>query len=224
MTERCFIDRDAAGRELGAKLARQIGHVGLDRAPLVLALPRGGVPVAARVAERVGGDLDLVFARKIAAPFAPEYGVGAVAEDGPPVFDGEALTALGLTPADLAGAVDRERAEVRRRARAYRGDRPGPDVASRVVVVVDDGVATGVTARAALRRLRRQAARLLILAAPVCSREADHALAGDVDAVVCLCRPAQFGAVGAWYSDFAQLSDAEVTTALAEAHAASGTG
>jgi putative phosphoribosyl transferase len=216
VSEVSFADRDAAGRELGATVARHLGTLGLERRPLVLALPRGGVPVAARVAESIGGDLDLIMARKISAPGRPEYGIGAIAEDGPPVFDRDALLDLGLDEADLADTVQRERAELLRRVRSYRGDRPAPDPAGRVVVVVDDGVATGVTARAALLWLRRRQTRLLVLAAPVCSRAADHALAGDADLVICLHRPARFAAVSAWYSDFTQLSDADVTRAMAE--------
>jgi putative phosphoribosyl transferase len=211
----CFADRDAAGRALGATVARHLGTLGLERRPLVLALPRGGVPVAARVAETIGGDLDLIMARKITSPGRPEYGVGAIAEDGPPVFDQDALLYLGLREADLADEVRRARAELFRRVRSYRGERPAPDPAGRVVVVVDDGVATGVTARAALPWLRQRRTRLLVLAAPVCSREADHALAADADLVICLHRPARFTAVSAWYSDFEQLSDADVTRALA---------
>jgi putative phosphoribosyl transferase len=216
-----FADRDAAGRALGATVARHLGTHGLDRRPLVLALPRGGVPVAARVAETIGGDLGLIMVRKITPPGRPEYGVGAIAEDGPPVFDHDALTDLGLREADLAEAVQRERAELLRRVRSYRGDRPAPDPAGRVVVVVDDGVATGVTARAALPWLRQRNTRFLVLAAPVCSRAADHALATDADLVICLHRPARFTAVSAWYDDFAQLSDADVSRALAGRQGAS---
>jgi putative phosphoribosyl transferase len=212
--EPCFPDRDAAGRTLGATVARRIAHLGVEQRPLVLALPRGGVPVAARVADMIGADLDLIVARKVTPPGRPEYGVGAIAEDGPPVFDADALVELGLTEADLAGEVERERTELRRRVRDYRGDRPVPDPTGRVVVVVDDGVATGVTARAALRWLRERPARVLVLAAPVCSRAADHALATDADVVICLEHPARFGAVGNWYTDFTQLSDDDVRDAL----------
>lgn len=191
-------------------VARHLGNFGLDRRPLVLALPRGGVPVAARVAAAVGGDLDLVVARKIGAPGQPELGVGAIAEDGEPVFDHELLAALGLEPRDLSDAVAAERRELTRRIRVYRGDRPAVDVTDRLAIVVDDGVATGVTARAALRWLRSRRAHSLVLAAPVCSREADHSLAADADLVICLERPARFGAVGRFYEDFAQLTDADV--------------
>jgi putative phosphoribosyl transferase len=214
VSDQCFADRDAAGRTLGATVARHIGHLGVERRPLVLALPRGGVPVAARVADTIGGDLDLIVARKVTPPGRPEYGVGAIAEDGPPVFDADALRELGLTEADLADAVERERTELRRRVHDYRGDRPVPDPAGRVVVVVDDGVATGVTARAALRWLRERPARVLVLAAPVCSRAANQALAADADVVICLERPARFVAVGTWYADFTQLSDADVRNVL----------
>jgi putative phosphoribosyl transferase len=210
-----FADRNAAGRALAETVARHVGHIGVDRRPLVLALPRGGVPVAARVAETIGADLDLIIARKIGAPGRPELGVGAIAEDGPAVFDDVALRQLGLHEADLAATVERERAELVRRSRRYRGDRPVPDTADRIVVVVDDGVATGVTARAALRWLRQRPARSLILAAPVCSREADHALAADADVVICLERPLHFDAVSKWYLDFGQLTDADVARVLA---------
>ncbi|HEV8174799.1 MAG TPA: phosphoribosyltransferase family protein [Actinoplanes sp.] len=215
MYDRSFADRNAAGRALAETVARHVGHIGVERQPLVLALPRGGVPVAARVAETIGAELDLIIARKIGAPGRPELGVGAIAEDGPAVFDKETLRQLGLDEADLAATVERERAELARRSRQYRGDRPVPDTTGRIVVVVDDGVATGVTARAALRWLRQRPARALILAAPVCSREADHALAADADVVICLERPLRFDAVSKWYSDFAQLTDADVARVLA---------
>ncbi|MFI7602004.1 phosphoribosyltransferase [Actinoplanes sp. NPDC049681] len=210
MSEQRFTDRTAAGRQLGVMVARHIGTRGLDRRPLVLALPRGGVPVAAGVAAIVGGDLGLVIARKIGAPGRPELGVGAVAEDGQPVFDEDSLRELGLTQADLAETVAAERAELARRIQAYRGDRPAVAVMDRLVIVVDDGVATGVTARAALRWLRERGAHRLVLATPVCSRDADHALAADADLVICLERPLQFGAVGRFYQDFTQLTDDDV--------------
>ncbi|MEV4704462.1 phosphoribosyltransferase family protein [Actinoplanes sp. NPDC049316] len=214
MSEHCFTDREAAGRRLGVMVARHLGNYRVDGRPLVLALPRGGVPVAAKVAGVIDGDLDVVIARKIGAPGRPELGVGAVAEDGEPVFDPFLPADLGISPEDLAGAVTRERAELARRIRAYRGDRPAPEVTGRLVVLVDDGVATGVTARAALRSLRARGARPLVLAAPVCSREADRFLGAEADLVICLERPVRFRAVGRYYEDFAQLSDEDVRRAL----------
>lgn len=215
MFERAYADRDEAGRLLGEAVAAELGATGGPERPLVLGLPRGGVPVAARVAEALGADLDVVVARKIAAPGRPEYGVGAIAEDGPPVFDRVAVAGLGLTENDLAGTVQRERAELARRVLRYRGDRPLPDPSGRVVIVVDDGIATGVTARAALRWLHTYPVSLLVMAAPVCSREAGAALAGDADLVICPRRPGRFVAVGAWYADFTQLTDDDVVRELA---------
>jgi predicted phosphoribosyltransferase len=209
-----FADRDEAGRRLGDEVARRLRHEpGAGDRPLVLALPRGGVPVAVRVAGRLAADLDLTLARKIGAPDRPEFGVGAIAEDGPPIFDARSLASLGLTADDLSDTVAAERAELERRARRYRGDRPPPRIEGRIVVVVDDGLATGVTARAALRGLRRQRPRRLVLAAPVCAPAAHRSLAADADEIICLSVPAGFRAVGEWYTDFHQLSDDDVDLA-----------
>jgi len=214
-----FANRDEAGRALAEQVAHQMPTTAdAGRRPLVLALPRGGVPVAVPVAERIGGELDLGIACKIGAPGMPEFGVGALAEDGPPVFDQTALHYLGITEDDLAGTVAAERTELDRRVRAYRKDRPAPHVTGRVVVVIDDGLATGVTARAALRWLRPQRPQRLILAVPVCSRHARDILSTDADTVVCLNAPEQFSAVGRWYDDFSQLTDADVDEALDRIH------
>jgi putative phosphoribosyl transferase len=208
-----FADRDQAGRMLAEEVARRLEH-DHSRA-LVLALPRGGVPIGVRVAARTGGDLGIVLARKIGAPGRPELGVGAIAEDGPPVFDEGSLDYLGITPADLAATIDAERAELDRRARRYREGRPAPQVTGRTVIVVDDGLATGVTARAALRWLRDHAPRRIVLAAPVCAPRAAESLAAEADTVIYLSAPAAFRAVGQWYEDFDQLTDEDVARAMA---------
>ena len=210
-----FRDRDEAGRRLAAAVAA----LGLP-APLVLALPRGGVPVAAALADALGAPLDVLVARKIGAPGRPELGVGALAEGGEPVLDQPALRALGLRPGDLEPIIRRERAELARRVAAYRGDRPAPEVRGRDVVLVDDGLATGGTARAALRALRAAGAARLVLAVPVGPPDTVADLAEEADRVVVLVTPRDFRAVSRWYDDFAQLGDADVTRMLATRPAA----
>lgn len=209
-----FADRDEAGRELAEEIARLCPPGPAAQRPLVLALPRGGVPVAVPIAAAIGADLGVVVARKIGAPGRPEYGVGAIAEDGPPSFDIEALDALGLTETDLADIVAAERAELARRIDRYRGDRPFPPVTGRTVVLVDDGLATGVTAIASLRWLRLRAPARLILALPVCASAARDPADAEADQVVCLHMPPLFRAVGQWYDNFDQLTDADVDRLL----------
>lgn len=214
-----FADRDQAGRELADEVARLCPPGSGEQRTLVLALPRGGVPVAAHVAAALHADLGVVVARKIGAPGRPEYGIGAIAEDGPPSFDIDALDALGLTEADLAEIVTAERAELARRIRRYRGDGPLPPITGRTVVLVDDGLATGVTAVATLRWLRLRAPARLLLALPVCAPDARDLVDAEADQVVCLHMPPLFRAVGRWYHDFEQLTDADVDRLLhATAH------
>ncbi|MFC9684278.1 phosphoribosyltransferase [Streptomyces sp. NPDC056948] len=208
-----FRDRRQAGRELAEKLrARQ--HEGALPRPLVLALPRGGVAVASEVAAALDAPLDVLVVRKIGAPFQEEYGVGAMAGDEVPLLDEDALRHLGLGVAALAPVIERERAELRRRERLYRQGRPAPDLRGRTVIVVDDGLATGSTARAALRSVRRQEPARLVLAAPVCSPEAAELMRAEADEVICLHQPAAFMAVGLWYENFDQLTDQDVLDAL----------
>jgi putative phosphoribosyl transferase len=209
-----FADRDEAGRVLADEITRLCPAAPGEQRPLVLALPRGGVPVAAPVAARLGADLDVVVARKIGAPGRPEYGIGAIAEDGPPSFDIDALDALGLTESGLADTVAAERAELARRIQRYRGDRPLPSITGRTVIVVDDGLATGVTAVATLRWLRLRAPARLILALPVCAAAARDLVDAEADQVLCLHMPPLFRAVGQWYDDFGQLTDADVDRVL----------
>ncbi|MFT2015340.1 phosphoribosyltransferase [Streptomyces sp. 796.1] len=213
-----FQDRRAAGRALAAELAERELHDELV-GPLVLALPRGGVPVADEVARVLHAPLDVLVVRKIGAPFQPELGVGALAGDEPPFYDERALDLLHLTPDGLAPQVARERVELQRRESLYRAGRPAPDLRGRTAVLVDDGLATGVSACAAVRAARRLGPARVLLAAPVGSVEAATVLGQEADDVVCPHQPRPFGAVGRWYADFDQVTDAEVLDVLAAAHA-----
>jgi len=207
-----YADRAEAGRVLAARLA----PMGLDGA-VVLALPRGGVPVGFEVARRQRAPRDVLVTRKIGFPPQPELGVGAIAEGGEPVFDRGLLERLGLTEDDMAATVRAERAELDRRVAAYRGGRSLPDVAGRTVVVVDDGLATGGTARAAVRAMRGRGPSRLVLAVPVGAEDTVRSLAGEVDDLVVPAAPWDFRAVGQWYRDFDQLTDDDVTGRLERA-------
>jgi putative phosphoribosyl transferase len=211
-----FRDRGDAGRRLGARLAALDLDLDPGEAPVVLGLPRGGVPVAAGVAAAVGGELDVIVARKLAHPRQPELALGAVAEGGPPVWDQAMLRRTGVTVDDLTDVVAAEQRELVRRVASYRGDRRAPDLDGRVVVLVDDGVATGATARAALQAVRRRGARRLLLAVPVAAPDSLDTFA-DADQVIALLAPEGFAAVGSWYDDFSQLADDDVRRALAQA-------
>jgi predicted phosphoribosyltransferase len=204
-----FADR----REAGRLLAEQLQDVRAAD-PVVLALPRGGVPVAAEVAAALDGPLDVLAVRKLGAPGNPEYGVGALAEDGTRVIDPEATAVLGVRNGELAEIAAREGAELRRRLRAYRGGRPLLDLHGRTVVLVDDGAATGLTDVAAIRAVRRRGPRRVIMALPICSAEALALLRGEADQVICLRSPRPFRGVGRWYRDFSPVSDDEVVAAL----------
>jgi predicted phosphoribosyltransferase len=204
-----FADRHDAGRQLAERLL-PLG----DEDPVVVGLPRGGVPVAEEVATALGAPLEILAVRKLGAPHNPEYGIGAIAEDGTRVFDPEALAVLGIENGTLEAIVARETAELRRRVAAYRGDRPALPLERRTVIVVDDGVATGVTDTAALRAIRRLRPRRLVLAVPVCPPDSLARLRGEADDVVCLVAPPLLYGVGQWYRDFSQVSDDEVIAAL----------
>jgi predicted phosphoribosyltransferase/pimeloyl-ACP methyl ester carboxylesterase len=211
-------NRVTAGRELGRLLVR---HVSPDT--IVLALPRGGVPVAAEIADALEAPLDVWIARKLGAPDRPELGMGAIAE-GPAVFiDREMVSWLGVSDAQLDAIVERETAESKRRARHYRGDRGTPDVRGKTAILVDDGIATGGTIRAAARGLRRAGASRIVIAVPVASSHAIEVLRGEVDDITCLLRRSDLGSVGQWYEDFREVTDGEVVRLLERSDAARGT-
>lgn len=210
MPARIFADREDGGRRLAGELRRRAWTE-----PLVLGLARGGVPVAAVVARRLGAGLDVAVARKIGAPGHREYGIGAVTADGPAIYREAVLHALDLTAARLARAEARERAEARRRLERYRAGREAAGVTGRDVILVDDGLATGVTATAALRDLRAARPRTLVFAVPVAAPGAAERLRAEADDVVCVAEPPDFRAVGQWYADFRQLGDDEVLDLLA---------
>ena len=204
-----FRDRMDAGRQLAEKLERYRAH-----RPVVLGLTRGGVPVALEVAHALGAELDVIVVRKLGAPGWPEYAIGAIAEGGGVYVRREAQLELGLGDEDVAALGEREAVEVARRVRAYRGDRPMPDLAGRTVIVVDDGVATGATAHAAARAARQRGAARVVLAAPVIAAASEPELRSDFDDVVAVDLPDPFVAVGLWYERFTQVSDEEVLGCL----------
>jgi predicted phosphoribosyltransferase len=207
-----YRDRADAGRVLAAQLGHLAGAPGL----LVLGLPRGGVPVASEVARALDAPLDVFLARKLGVPQQPELAMGAVASGGVRVLHQAVVDALAIPPEVIDAVADREGAEVARREQSYRAGRPPLDVAGRPVVVVDDGLATGSTMRAAVAALRAQRAGRIVVAVPVGARETCAQLAGEADEVVCPHRPASFHAVGQWYDDFTQTTDEEIRALLKE--------
>ncbi|HEY3095515.1 MAG TPA: alpha/beta family hydrolase [Acidimicrobiia bacterium] len=201
-------------REAGRRLAERLSGLRSSR-PLVLGLPRGGVPVAFEVARALDSPLDVLVVRKLGVPFQPELGMGAVGEDGVHVLNPEVLREAGVTDAQLAEVEARERAEVERRADRLRGGRPAVALSGRTVIIVDDGLATGGTARAAIRVARERGASRVVLAVPVAPPDTVAALSREADEVIALETPEPFFAIGGWYMDFSPTSDQEVVDLLA---------
>jgi putative phosphoribosyl transferase len=209
---RMFPDRRIAGRALAQAL---LHHAGTD--PIVLGLPRGGVPVAAEVARVLGGSLDVWVVRKLGAPQQPELGMGAIAE-GPAVFiDRMIVGLLEVDASQLLAVARREMEEVRRRVERFRGGRPVPELRGRTVILVDDGIATGGTMRAAVRAIRKRGPARLVVATPVATPEIIATLSREVDEVVCLHPTRELHAIGLWYEDFRQVPDEEVVRILERA-------
>jgi predicted phosphoribosyltransferase len=208
-----FRDRRAAGRELGARLATLRGG-----RPVVLGLPRGGVPVAYEVALALDAPLDVIIVRKVGVPSQPELGMGAIGEGGTRVLNERVLRAAGVTGPQLEAVEARERTELERRAARFRGDRPMVALDGRTAVVVDDGLATGATALAAVRTARDRGAPRVVLAVPVAPPESIRALSAEAEVVV-LRAPPDLRSVGEWYQDFRQVPDDDVVELLADAAA-----
>jgi len=208
-----FRDRIEAGRRLAKALVAY-----KDKKPVVLALPRGGVPVAAQIAAALEAPLDLTLVRKIGVPFQPELAMGAVVDGPAPltVRNEDVIALTGVSEREFNTIRDQELAEIERRRKLYLGDRAHPELTGRTAIVVDDGIATGATTRAALQAMRQRKPATLVLAVPVAPTETLQRLQGEADVIVCLEDYADFGAIGLFYADFRQVSDAEVAKLLAE--------
>ncbi|MBS0534027.1 MAG: phosphoribosyltransferase [Proteobacteria bacterium] len=211
-----FTNRVAAGRDLARALAAYKG----DK-PIVMALPRGGVPVAAVVATALDAPLDLILVRKIGVPFQPELAMGAVVDGPAPITirNDDVIASCGIDAKAFDEVRRRELTEIERRRQRYLAGRPHPEVEGRTVIVVDDGIATGATTRAALQAMRERKAGKIVLAIPVAPADTIERLRGECDAIVCLESHTFFGAIGAYYADFRQVSDDEVVAMLDRAEA-----
>ncbi|MHB9095558.1 MAG: phosphoribosyltransferase [Eubacteriales bacterium] len=206
-----FQNRQDAGEKLSSVLEKYKGED-----VIVMGIPRGGVVVAAEVAKRLGAPLDVIIPRKIGAPHNPEVAIGAVTQDGTVIKDEAMVQILGISDDQLNVLAGRVSGEIARRVNAYRGGRPGIDIHNKTVIIVDDGIATGFTIKAAIKSVRSANPRRLVLAVPVAPADTVQALRETVDELVCLQKPELFYAVGQFYTDFDQTSDAEVIQLLAD--------
>lgn len=203
-------DRKAAGQALAEALQKYKEYKDV----IVLGLPRGGVPVAAEIAESLGAELDLMLVRKLGTPGQRELAMGAIASVGSRVMNESVVRSLGISEAEIQQVENAERKELQRREKAYRGSRPVPKLANRCVILVDDGLATGATMRAAVDAVRQDGPAQLVIAVPVAPEDTVEMLRSEVDDLVCLATPEYFRAIGLWYVDFSQVSDDEVRQIL----------
>ena len=208
-----FLDRTDAGQQLSSRLT----HYRSRNDVVILALPRGGVPVAAEVAKALGRPFDLLLVRKLGIPGCAETAMGAIASNGVCVMHDDLIRQLDLTRTEVNEVKRRETAELARRERLYRGGKPPVEVTGKTVIVIDDGIATGATMQAAILLLRRQGARRIVVATPVAPPDTARKLAREVDEMIVVAEPEEFSAVGEWYRNFGQTSDDEVRRLLAEA-------
>ena len=215
MRRTLFHDRADAGRQLAARLSEYANREDV----LVLALPRGGVPVAFEVAQALHAPLDVFVVRKLGVPGQEELAMGAVATGGAVLLNPEVVQYLDITDAELKGVIAAERQELERRNHLYRDDRPQPDVKGKTVILVDDGLATGASMRVACAALRQLGPARLVVAVPLAPAEACAEMRAEADEVVCAVTPEPFYGVGMWYEDFTQTTDAQVRDLLARAAA-----
>lgn len=213
MTEERFRDRTQAGQKLAAELQDYADRSDL----LVLGLPRGGVPVAFEIAQKLGAPLDVFLVRKLGVPGREELAMGAIATGGVRVLNDEVVQGLHIADDVIDQVVHREQQELKRRERLYRGDRPQPEIQNRTVIIVDDGLATGATIRAAVKALRQHRPAHIVVAVPVAARETYEEFREEMDEIVCPLTPNQFSAVGLWYQNFSQTTDEEVLELLNKA-------
>lgn len=207
-----FEDRTEAGRKLAQRLVKYI-----NKNPIILALPRGGVPVGFEIAKKLNASLDVLVVRKLGAPFQVEFGIGAIAPGNIKILDEVAIKNLGLSQEEIEEIEKQERAELNRRIREYRGTDSMLDIEGKIVILVDDGLATGISAKAAIKAVLKQEPKKLIIAVPVGAAEVVESIRSTLrleDEIICLSTPDNFSAVGEWYKSFDQVSDEEVINLL----------